>query len=472
MAEDGSGFYSYRDGSISSSSTNEFGEDAALDHALLESLFYDMSDGDAGRMAGSTMDVSASNSTSSSSVSTSSFAQFLSEHTDSLNFLGSLSRTSTPPPPLGPPPSPLPFGSGLPPTPPSLFRAAPTPASLLEPSVDAWSMLIPSSSETSSAFAPEAVPSVPSSSTSLPPALNNNGPSAESSTTSATFHATTHHTTPQPQPQQNRAKQLVSQFATLASRLGISLPPNVLTSLTALAAQKEEASGTAAGDPSTTTTTTTPISGLNHHNTTTDSSRLAPMGMASPLQPPPLVPPSSMVPPMNNASLATPAVMIPTRTRPETIPSSQTRATTTTTLPMPLVPNRVSAHSFLTSSRQADTHMPSTDGDSSSLTSELRRTADAAVEAVQQTKKRDYPDETPSAASGSAPQQYSKRKKKPRLDDCERKVAELKRENAMLKRHLNNVLHKTQQFDKERQVAEAKMKTMVRKGASEEELHS
>jgi hypothetical protein len=101
----------------------------------------------------------------------------------------------------------------------------------------------------------------------------------------------------------------------------------------------------------------------------------------------------------------------------------------------------------------------------------LRRTADAAVEAVQQTKKRDYPDETPSA-SGSAPQQYSKRKKKPRLDDCERKVAELKRENAMLKRHLNNVLHKTQQFGKERQVAEAKMKTMVRKGASEEELHS
>ncbi len=48
---------------------------------------------------------------------------------------------------------------------------------------------------------------------------------------------------------------------------------------------------------------------------------------------------------------------------------------------------------------------------------------------------------------------YSKRRKKPRLSDCEAKLAQLKAENEQLKRHLQNVSNKAHKFDKEKEDA-------------------
>ena len=48
---------------------------------------------------------------------------------------------------------------------------------------------------------------------------------------------------------------------------------------------------------------------------------------------------------------------------------------------------------------------------------------------------------------------YSKRRKKPRLSDCEAKLAQLKAENEQLKRHLQNVSNKAHKFDKEKEEA-------------------
>jgi len=47
----------------------------------------------------------------------------------------------------------------------------------------------------------------------------------------------------------------------------------------------------------------------------------------------------------------------------------------------------------------------------------------------------------------------SKRRKKPRLSDCETKLAQLKAENEQLKRHLQNVSNKAHKFDKEKEEA-------------------
>ena len=48
---------------------------------------------------------------------------------------------------------------------------------------------------------------------------------------------------------------------------------------------------------------------------------------------------------------------------------------------------------------------------------------------------------------------YSKRRKKPRLSDCEARLAQLKAENEQLKRHLQNVSNKAHKFDKEKEEA-------------------
>lgn len=65
-----------------------------------------------------------------------------------------------------------------------------------------------------------------------------------------------------------------------------------------------------------------------------------------------------------------------------------------------------------------------------------------------------------------------KRRKKPRLEDCESRVAALRAENETLKRHLDNITNKREKFDKERAAAEKKMKDMVTKGAKDEELNN
>lgn len=101
---------------------------------------------------------------------------------------------------------------------------------------------------------------------------------------------------------------------------------------------------------------------------------------------------------------------------------------------------------------------------------ELRKTAEEAIAAVTQSNK----DSTTSAGyvenntsvsvhnstvaninsekdkDGNSKPTYSKRRKKPRLSDCEEKLAQLKAENEQLKRHLQNVSNKAHKFDKEK----------------------
>jgi hypothetical protein len=68
------------------------------------------------------------------------------------------------------------------------------------------------------------------------------------------------------------------------------------------------------------------------------------------------------------------------------------------------------------------------------------------------------------------PLPYSKRRKKPRLDDCERELASLEAENAMLKRHLATISKQSHNFDLERTAAEQKMRAMLEVDAESEAL--
>jgi hypothetical protein len=176
-----------------------------------------------------------------------------------------------------------------------------------------------------------------------------------------------------------RAKQLVDQFATLASRLGITLPPTVLQSLTTAASKNDPQTPGTATTTATTTEPTPPV-----------------QSRASPI----LVEPQSPVD--DEPILAAPAV------------------------------------------------------------AELRRTAEDAIAAVSKKRPAADPeamDGTPSTANGenhspgSNKPLYSKRRKKPRLSDCESRLAELKAENETLKRHLQNKYHKAHRFDQEKEEA-------------------
>jgi hypothetical protein len=125
---------------------------------------------------------------------------------------------------------------------------------------------------------------------------------------------------------------------------------------------------------------------------------------------------------------------------------------------------------------------------------ELENVAKAAIAAVNETRKRPsfdtesfnggltVPDtsETPagevgSAAVGmsaSAPKvpAYSKRRKKPRLADCETKLAELQAENEVLKRHLTTISNQNHKIDAERKDLERKMRAMLETGAVPQEM--
>ena len=73
----------------------------------------------------------------------------------------------------------------------------------------------------------------------------------------------------------------------------------------------------------------------------------------------------------------------------------------------------------------------------------------------------------PLAPTSAAP---SRRRKKPRLEDCETRLAQLRSENATLKHHLANITNKNRVVDEERAEAEARLGEMVREGASEDRV--
>lgn len=96
----------------------------------------------------------------------------------------------------------------------------------------------------------------------------------------------------------------------------------------------------------------------------------------------------------------------------------------------------------------------------------LQRTAEAAISAANSRKR---PQTDNNGAGGKVPL-YSKRRKKPRLSDCESKLASLKAENEMLKRHLANVSNRSEKFEDERKRQELEMRSLADNGASPSQL--
>ena len=108
---------------------------------------------------------------------------------------------------------------------------------------------------------------------------------------------------------------------------------------------------------------------------------------------------------------------------------------------------------------------------------QLAATAEAAVASVgrkrprsesppQATQQVTQPTQSTVAVAAAA----AKRRKKPRLVECEHKLAALKAENAMLKRHLANLSAQSHQLEQDRQAQEQRMRQMAAAGSTEEEL--
>eukprot|EP00522_Entomoneis_paludosa_P007304 CAMPEP_0172454474 /NCGR_PEP_ID=MMETSP1065-20121228/11450_1 /TAXON_ID=265537 /ORGANISM="Amphiprora paludosa, Strain CCMP125" /LENGTH=580 /DNA_ID=CAMNT_0013206811 /DNA_START=202 /DNA_END=1944 /DNA_ORIENTATION=- len=232
----------------------------------------------------------------------------------------------------------------------------------------------------------------PPSSLSLPPLVAASSPMGK-------IPAAVAPTTPSSELDGEKRQKLVSQFATLASRLGIKLPEPVVDSLTQAATRG------------------------------TSGSAEVSLGVAS----------------------------APTQT-PPALPGSARGGT-----------DAISSTSQL---------------ESNPIVVEIAKAADAAVEAATSRKRSASGGEVEasggysnSAANNSdsgsntnkqAP--YSKRRKKPRLSDCETKLAELQSENSMLKRHLANLSSQSHRLDQERHTQEQRMRTMLEQGAAESEL--
>jgi hypothetical protein len=226
-----------------------------------------------------------------------------------------------------------------------------------------------------------------------------------------------------------KARQLVDQFATLASRLGIDLPDTVLESLTAAAARN---------DPSL----------VQQHPT----NAMATKSSAAYNQ-------SSSFGKQNRAS----AVMM-----------------------MHQDENSQNGNNSSDDSKHEELSVAPT-------VEELRKTAEEAIAAVTSYRKRSFEHQdsagsdgggdsidaghnnnnnmaTTGAKSSSNKPAYSKRRKKPRLAECESKLAQLKAENEQLKRHLENVSNKAHKFDKEKEEAGKRITQLQHKNAGPQEM--
>jgi hypothetical protein len=228
---------------------------------------------------------------------------------------------------------------------------------------------------------------------------------APSTATSASFaSASKEYIAPQTPVSDERAKQLVSQFATLASRLGIELPTNVLQSLTKQASLNEPPKKNSTGIQHAISAATAGANKSYADDTALDNSD----------------------PEDQNQEVSDTA----------SLPS----ITTSATVVAPTV-------------------------------QELRRTAEEAIAAVSRKRSNEDSNDGNNNDSGAGKPLYSKRRKKPRLPDCESKLAALKAENDLLKRHLQNVSSKAQRFDQEKNEAGKRIKRLLEEGASPEEMN-
>ena len=92
----------------------------------------------------------------------------------------------------------------------------------------------------------------------------------------------------------------------------------------------------------------------------------------------------------------------------------------------------------------------------------LRKTAEEAVAAVTGKRNHDDARKTPPTNDGKDDKpSYAKRRKKPRMADCESRLMRLQAENEKLTRHLDNITNQTEKFQQDRIKAEEKMKEMM-----------
>jgi hypothetical protein len=224
--------------------------------------------------------------------------------------------------------------------------------------------------------------------TELPPTVTT--PSTAESTIKIPTNPTS------PTAEEKKRKKLISQFATLAGRLGITLPPQVFQKLTGQVAdanQREVAS------------TMTPVPD-----------------------------------PIPIASL--PNVLPPIDTKPPVIEPQSEMA---------------SEQQIVPSARQPV------------LLQQAQKSAVEAIAAVTSKRSNAGAGVSTAADNGDSPMDsnkpYSKKRKKPRLSDCEQKLAELQSENMILKRHLDNIANRNARLDEDRMKAEKQMREMLQDNA-------
>eukprot|EP00934_Nitzschia_sp_Nitz4_P000102 Nitzschia sp. Nitz4//scaffold9_size221794//49079//50746//NITZ4_001329-RA/size221794-snap-gene-0.91-mRNA-1//1//CDS//3329560950//102//frame0 len=97
-----------------------------------------------------------------------------------------------------------------------------------------------------------------------------------------------------------------------------------------------------------------------------------------------------------------------------------------------------------------------------------RRASDTAIPSTMDTASAPV---ASSYADTDKTESKHKRRKKAKLEDCESRLAELKAENEMLQRHLQNVSRKTHRFEQEKQQAGARIQELLRENAGEEEMN-
>ena len=208
----------------------------------------------------------------------------------------------------------------------------------------------------------------------------------------------------------------MSQFATLANRLGINLPSNLLSSLT-------------------------------------ESAGIASAGAEASSGPSP--------PPLSQASSSQGSM--PSKGSASHHPSSNGiyDASSATNKPT----------SVVSSNTAVNANTP--------IAEAIRITAEEAIAAVTRKRSSDEAgfgkrNSSSSQLAGSGSESkvsYAKRRKKPRIADCEGRLAHLRAENEKLKRHLDNVTNQTHKFEQDRIKAEETMKQMLdSKDVPEEEL--
>ena len=254
-----------------------------------------------------------------------------------------------------------------------------------------------------------------------------------------------------------KRQKLVSQFASLASRLGIALPQPVVHSLGGKASVRGTtltANPTLYPTTTTTTTTTTTVpppalaTSTVQHGTTL-------VGAAG--EPP--APGSYAAPSMTN-----PPVMLPTAEGAAPTAASLQNGTTTQ-----LPPDNNSANNIVVvATPEVQQLAQAADAAVASVVG--KRVASETDLEVLDSQPQPPPQSLASSSSSNKQAPYSRRRKKPRLQDCESKLAELQAENDMLKRHLANLSSQSHALDQERLIQEQRMRIMLEQGGSEDEL--